>query len=640
MHQYDISIIIVNYNVRDYLYKCLRSIIDAKRNLSVEIIVVDNNSQDNSVDYLKPKFPEVKFISLSENIGFGKANNAGIAEAGGKYLLILNPDTILQENTLEVMHDYMENHSEVGISICKVLNADGTFQSSCRRGFPTPFASFSKLFGLQALFPKSKIFGKYNQTFMPVDETYYTEAVSGCFMFSKAEIIRSVGGFDSDFFMYGEDLDLCYRVHNSGYKNAYVHTTSIIHYKGESSKRSSQNDIRHFYDAMEIFIRKHYSGSGLFLQFMKAGIKIRSLFAYLSKYKRDLMLITFDVAALIISLFIGTYIVFGDFTGFPDYAYPIVFIIPSFVLIISMILAGEYFESSGSITNTVFGYTLSFLILSTLTYFFTEYRFSRGTLLSTIAVSILISSGFRIFLNSFLRTGLPQQVRAAFLGGPSSFSQMLDDFRAGNPLDINLIGYISEESSDSEADVNWLGKLRHLDSIIRENKINNIIITDPEMSSEKVMQILSGNSVRNTKFHLAHRYEDFVASQLINNITFTSSMLPRYNINILRYRIIKRVFDFSLAFMLIAGILPLIMLRKKFSFRSLAKILSGKNTFVGVKQDKARYEGIKPGLLSLADLSSIKPLPDKSINEINEYYLKNYSVSLDFEIIIKYLSTK
>jgi len=642
MYDYDISIIIVNYNVRDYLYKCLKSIEDAVLDLRIQIVVVDNNSQDGSVNFLKPHFPDINFIESKENLGFGRANNLGFKYSTGKYFLILNPDTILQENTLRVMYDYMENHPEVGISVCKMLNADGSFQDACRRGFPTPWASFCKLFGLQALFPKSRIFGKYNQTFMPIDETYYTEAVSGAFMFSRADVIKQVGGFDTDFFMYGEDLDLCYRVYKSGYKNAYIHSTSIIHYKGESSKRSSLNDIKIFYNAMEIFSKKHYSNSYIFLKFMRLGIQLRSLFAYGVKYKRDMMLIIADSLFLIISLLVGTYIVFSDMLGFPSYAYPTVFIAPLFVLFFCMIIAGEYFEESGSVSSSVFGYTLSFLALSTLTYFFTDYRFSRGTLLSTIGLSIIFSTIFRLIINSFLKTGKSENVRALFIGNPSNFGQLLDDFKALNPLDITLSGYITDDSEVHYfSSIPWLGKVRHLDTIIKEHKINNIIISDPKMSGEQIMEILSNSSERSAKYHLAHRYEDFVASQLINNITFNRNSLPKYNINLLRYRIIKRLTDILIPFFMVILIFPIFLAkRKNISLKDFLSVFIGKKTLVGLKSGFNELSNIKPGLISLADMSSVNSLPQKAILELNEYYLKNYSFSLDLEIFFKYISRK
>src|SRR5881628_899451 len=181
----DVSIIIVNHNVKDFLFQCLRSLERASAGLSCQILVVDNASTDGSVAYLEPLFTAVEFIRLDENIGFGRANNAALDRARGDFLLFLNPDTLVEERTLAVMLDYMRAHPEVGMSGCKVLNPDGTFQLACRRSFPTPWASFCKVFGLQRLFPRSPLFARYNQTFRNHDETHSVDAISGSFMFTR-----------------------------------------------------------------------------------------------------------------------------------------------------------------------------------------------------------------------------------------------------------------------------------------------------------------------------------------------------------------------------------------------------------------------------------------------------------------------
>ena len=240
----DISIIIVNYNVKHFLLQCLRSVEQALKGLSGEIIVVDNHSHDGSVTYLRPLFPAVQFIALDENVGFGRANNVAVGKARGKFVLFLNPDTLVEEQTFNVLLAYMREHPEAGACGCKVLNPDGTLQLACRRSFPTPWIAFAKVFGLQALFPRSRLMARYNQSYMDENATYFVDAISGSFMLVRREALESIGGFDPTFFMYGEDLDLCYRLHSTGWKIAYVHTTKIIHYKGESTRRSSINSTR------------------------------------------------------------------------------------------------------------------------------------------------------------------------------------------------------------------------------------------------------------------------------------------------------------------------------------------------------------------------------------------------------------
>lgn len=278
-----LSIIIVNYNSIDYLTQSLVSIFSSLVDFNYEIIVVDNNSNDGSAQLIKEYFPNVFLIPSGENLGFARANNLAFTFAKGKYLLLLNPDTILQENTLQTIYDYMERNPNVGICGCKILNPDGTLQLACRRGFPTPWVAFTKLFGLQTLFPKSKLFGKYNQTFRNPNESYFVDAISGSFMFVRKEVVQQINGFDEDFFMYGEDLDFCYRSGLIGWNIVYLPATSIIHHKGRSTQRSQVDEVEKFYEAMQVFAKKHFGRSALFFSLLKFGISSRKILAKVFK---------------------------------------------------------------------------------------------------------------------------------------------------------------------------------------------------------------------------------------------------------------------------------------------------------------------------------------------------------------------
>jgi len=270
----DISIIIVNYNVKEFLQNLLHSLEKASSNISTEIIIVDNASDDGSVEFIREKFPEVKIIANKINLGFGKANNQALKQASGKYILLINPDSVVSEDTFERMITFFENNPTAGLAGCKILNPDGTLQLACRRSFPGPWTSFCKVTGLSTLFPKSKLFARYNLTYHDENKTYEVDAVSGSFMMIRKEVYDNVGGFDEDFFMYGEDLDLSYRIQKAGYKVYYVHETQIIHYKGESTKRSSIDETKVFYDAMHLFVRKHLSGSFLVEAILRSAIWI------------------------------------------------------------------------------------------------------------------------------------------------------------------------------------------------------------------------------------------------------------------------------------------------------------------------------------------------------------------------------
>ena len=253
-----LSVVIVNYNVKYYLEQCLESVRRASQGRQVEVFVVDNLSTDGSVPYLRERFPEVTFIENNENVGFARANNQAIRQSRGEYVLLLNPDTILCEDTLRRFVDFMDAHPEAGAAGAYMLHADGTFAPESRRGLPTPFVAFCKMSGLTRLFPKSRLFGRYYMGYLDVNEVNRIEAISGACMMLRREALDRVGLLDEDFFMYGEDIDLSYRILQGGYHNYFL-PVRMLHYKGESTVKNSYRYVYTFYQAMRLFFRKHYS---------------------------------------------------------------------------------------------------------------------------------------------------------------------------------------------------------------------------------------------------------------------------------------------------------------------------------------------------------------------------------------------
>ncbi len=252
-----LSIVIVNYNVKHYLEQCLLSVRRAAAGIVCEVWVVDNASTDGSVDYLMPRFPEVHFVPNAENVGFSRANNQAIRASKGEYVLLLNPDTILGEDVLLTAIDFLDAHPEVGATGVAMLKADGGFAWESRRGLPTPFTSFCKMSGLGSLFPHSRLFGRYYMRYLDRREANPIEVISGAFNMLRRTAIDRVGLLDEDFFMYGEDIDLSYRLLKGGYQNYFL-PCSILHYKGESTVKSSYRYVHIFYNAMLVFFDKHY----------------------------------------------------------------------------------------------------------------------------------------------------------------------------------------------------------------------------------------------------------------------------------------------------------------------------------------------------------------------------------------------
>lgn len=639
----DVSIIIVNYNVKDFLHQCLTSIDKAKHGLTLEVFVVDNASSDGSIDFLEPLFPEYIFIRSQENLGFAKANNIAIRKARGRHLLILNPDTILAEDTLIKMIEYMDRSPEVGIAGCKVLNADGSFQLACRRGFPTPWASFCKLFGLQKLFPNSKLFAKYNQTFRPIDETYFIDAVIGAFMFCDTELIQEIGGFDESYFMYGEDLDLCRQVQMKGRFVAYYHETTIIHFKGESTKRSSLDEIKHQYDAMQKFAKKYFSNSALFILFLRSGIFLRSIIARISKNFLPIFLVVTDLLFINISLMIGTYIKFGGFLAFPDYAYPIVFIVVSAVYFLFQLLNGEYFEENFSIPNTVLSLMLSFFALSSLTYFFPDFRFSRGALLFTIGATMVLSVITRIGIMILERTvGKYSDRRVIIAGCDEKVDKMIEAIQQSEPQNFNILGVVNTASKCTySSNYQFLGELENISSIVDKNKAAEVIITDTNLHTVTIMKLMASSNHK-VRYHIIPEYAELVISRIIKDISNSVyDDFYKYNINKLRFKLIKRTSDIAVSMLILTIFLPFLSISKNRStnIKKWFNVLIGKKTIVGIydTNNENISNNYKTGLISLVHINQPNKLTTTAIDKLNDYYLKNYTISLDVDIIIKYL---
>ncbi|MEL6845152.1 MAG: glycosyltransferase family 2 protein, partial [Bacteroidota bacterium] len=282
----DVSIIIVNYNVKHFLEQCLLSVEKALQFVEGEVIVVDNNSVDGSQQMLRDKFGDrIILIENKDNPGFSKANNQGIKIAQGRYVLLLNPDTVVEEQTFRKCVDFMDERPKSGALGVKMIDGEGQFLPESKRSLPTPWVSFYKIFGLAKLFPKSKKFGQYHLTYLDKEENHPIEILSGAFMFMRSEALEKIGYLDEDFFMYGEDIDLSYRFIKAGYQNYYLADTQIIHYKGESTKKGSLNYVKVFYQAMIIFAQKHFGGSRkrLFIASIRLAVYMRALAAILHR---------------------------------------------------------------------------------------------------------------------------------------------------------------------------------------------------------------------------------------------------------------------------------------------------------------------------------------------------------------------
>lgn len=305
-----LSVIIVSYKVRFYLEQCLLAVEKATEGIEAEIYVVDNHSGDGTVEYITERFPEINFINSNHNLGFSRANNVAIKQSCGEYVLLLNPDTIVAEDTIRDVLSFMEDHPKAGGAGVRMLCDDGRSAMESRRGLPSPMTAFYKMSGLCAKYPQSRRFGKYYMSYLSWDEPTQIEVISGAFCMLRRSALDKIGLLDEDFFMYGEDIDLSYRLLKGGYENWYLPSV-ILHYKGESAHKSSFRYVHVFYDAMLIFFRKHYGNKAAFVTLpIKAAIIFKATITLfkmqMSSVKKNLGFFLPNAGSYARYIFIGT----------------------------------------------------------------------------------------------------------------------------------------------------------------------------------------------------------------------------------------------------------------------------------------------------------------------------------------------
>ncbi len=659
----DISVIIVNYNVREFLRGALESV---ERSLTAgkltgEIFVVDNNSSDGSVDMVRTNFPSVKVIALDKNIGFGRANNLALREAKGEYLLILNPDTIVGEDTLRVMVDFMRHHPECGVSGCKLLNADGSFQISCRRGFPTPWASFTKLFGLSSIFPNSPLFSQYNLTYLSENETYEIDALAGAFMLLSREAFDRTGGFDEEYFMYGEDIDLSYRIKQAGLKVYYVHAASTIHFKGESTRRSVINEIKVFYEAMHIFVRKHYGSSIFFALLLSIGIHLRTLVAFIKKYRGAFILSCMDIAAVNVTILIISKILFGGFLSLPSIDYPWIFIVPPLVVVVVIAILGGYEQYvRRTVRPVLLAMPVVVIILSSLTYFFKEFTASRSLILIVTGSLTLTLSLNRLLIRLLdgIRFGiLPSNLSGTLIAGTNEESlRTAELLRSGGLIQqYDIRGFIGEDISMIHSERNGLpvlGTIEMLPRIIREQRISRVIFPAnafPYTDMLLAMQRVSGDvETPEVTFSVIPQASDVILSkakiEVISSASNERSVAVtalEFNIQKITHRIAKRTFDIvlSLLYLPFVALCSVFFRQLREAVRTWLQILRGSMSVVGIHPTDSRVDQLaKPGRYSLADITRpirSTALTNSDIEQINLYYARNHTISMDIEILLR-----
>ncbi len=652
----ELSIIIVNYNVRDFLENALKSIERAIEGINAEVFVVDNASEDGSVEMLKQKFPWVKVIANDRNLGFARANNQALKIAKGKYILLINPDTVVQEDTFKVLISFLESHPECGMAGCKILNPDGTLQLACRRSFPTPWVAFTKMVGLSTLFPKSKIFAKYNLTYLDPDVITEVDLISGSFMMVRREVYEQVGGLDEDFFMYGEDIDWCYRIKKAGWKIYYVPLTQIIHFKGESTKRSNIDEIRVFYDAMKIFVRKHYKEFALLGLILRVGIVSRGFIAMVGKFVKNYWDMMVDVFFVLVSFMLGEFIRFNAIFALPRYAYPEVLIVPPLIVWFSLYSFGVYTNRKFSIGFSLVGVLFASLILSSLTFFFKQYAFSRMIVIVMTVFNMFFIPGWRLVLRIVgripfinIRAVAKRILVVGTGGGVVSLVKRLKRKTSENFRIVGIVDYDLKRLGQKIEDVEIIGSINTIEKIIRDRKINDVIFVSDELPYSEIFSIISRVKDKNVNFKLALVSSDLVLSKAsIDSLDDVPVLDIDYNINKFLNKVSKRIFDIFFTIPLLIFVYPLVYFKKIFGMELggfgrkillLPKVLTGSLSLVGCPldfPDGQDYLG-KKGLTGIVQISEYEGLSKEEIERLNIFYARNQSLALDIEILIRTL---
>ena len=690
----DVSIVIVNYNVKEYIVNLINSISEAASGLAVEIILVDNNSSDGSVEYLTQRFPDIQIIANKENVGFGKANNQGIAIAKGRYTLLLNPDTIIKKDTLEVMVSHMDNHPNTGASGCKLLNPDGTFAPESRRSVPTPLSALWKVLGLTSLFPRSKRFSDYYLGWMDEDEEGAIPVLSGAFMFYRTDVLKKLNGFDERFFMYGEDIDLSYRTTQLGYQIDYVPITSIIHYKGESTKKDNLDYVIMFNKAMYQFFEKHYSSgySYLFKFVVKAGIVLRAVSSYLiSTFRRiskpSVDLLTLNI--LVVFFFLIRYQI-NPANLLEEYQRS--FLVINGLLSAFFLALGRYYELYGihrySVTSLVKAVLISFTGVVVVTFFLRDFAFSRWILLFSALSSSVLLGAFRFYRKNYSKyrfnsSGTIKPTRVLVVGISPKTIELLSLVRSRVDWNYEIVGLIVQNGEpwiDEVENVNIIGRTEHVPDLVRHHKVEQLIFLGNTVSSDEILNIMTQVRSDSVVFKIVPESMDFIIGK--NNVEYFDTV-PLVDVR-LAYNIpwnifIKRSLDIWLSGFLLMLFLPIFLIggiitrirvgkpeviefqtnRSTYDTLSLWQpyesflwpnrylqlwyIFIGKISFVGAPIIKNRKDiplYYKPGLTGLRQINEKRLFREEEKQAFELHYVQNYSIWMDIDILFRTLFVK
>jgi GT2 family glycosyltransferase len=640
-----LTVIIVNYNVEYFLAQCLYSVRKAAQLAPIETIMVDNNSSDGSVEMTRRLFPEVKVIANKDNKGFSSANNQAIRISKGDYVLLLNPDTLVEEDTFKKCIDFMDQNPNAGGLGVKMVDGKGQFLAESKRGLPTPMVAFYKIFGLSTLFPKSKTFGQYHLGHLDKNETHKIDILAGAFMMMRNSVLDKVGLLDEDFFMYGEDIDLSWRIRLGGYDNYYFPETRIIHYKGESTKKSSVNYVLVFYNAMIIFAKKHFSKSNanVFEVLIQMAIYFRAGIAITRRFLEKSILPILDFLIIISTLFLTSTI----YSNFTSIIYPwdiLKWLFPSYgiIFLISIYFTNGY--SSSPFINRILKGVLWGGVIGLLLYGLLDeaFRFSRavvfvGALFSGINIVL-----YRTILNQFNIKAIlfktTQDIRMAIVGKPGGITRVKRLLQKTTNVPEMILEVYPSYNFQNTSD-HFIANLGQLPDALKIFNINQIIYCAEDMDSGSIINEMIIQENPQIELKIAPPESTFIiGSQSINtsgeilSVHTTNTFLQEGSRNN------KRLFDLisaTIIFFLSPYFLWINPHKQNF-LKNLFQVWTGRKTWIGfypIEEHQSLIDSIPSSVIHLGIPYQHQNKAKDFFENLNLGYAKKYDLSRDIVII-------